>query len=132
MIRTHHDADRLDGGARSSALTQLFWAGAGFVAGVVFWHLIGFWSIVSVAVLGTGPQVSVPTTVVTGRRHPPPVETGSLPARASPCTALTLNRRTGETRSAMCPAATFHHINGGLGTKDDLALVVSDWTTQLR
>ncbi|MBA4130352.1 MAG: hypothetical protein C0519_02895 [Hyphomicrobium sp.] len=132
MIRTHQDADRLDGGARSSALHQLLWAGAGFVAGVVFWHVIGFWSIVSVAVLGTGPQAPVPAAVVSGRTHPPPVETGSLPSRVAPCTALALNRRTGETRSAVCPAATFHHMNGGLGTKDDRALVVSDWTTQMR
>jgi hypothetical protein len=132
MIRTHHDADRLDGGVRSSPLARLVWAGGGFVAGIVFWHVIGFWSVVSVAVLGTGPQAAVPRDPVAERTPPRAIETGSLPSRAAPCTALALNRRTGETRSSMCPAATFHHINGGLGSKDDRALVVSDWTTRLR
>jgi hypothetical protein len=132
MIRINHDAGRPDGGERSSALTPLLWAGGGFVAGVVFWHVIGFWSIVSVAVLGTGPQAPVPRDTVAGRTPPRAIETGSLPARGAPCTALTFTRQTGETRSALCRTGTFHHTNGGLGTKDDRALVISDWTTQLR
>lgn len=132
MIRTDHDGCHLDGAERSRALPPLLWAGGGFVAGVVFWHVIGFWSIVSVAVLGTGPQAVVPRDTVAGRALPRAIETGSLPSRASPCTALTLNRQTGETRSAMCRTGTFHHTNGGLGTKEDRTLQVSDWLTHLR
>lgn len=102
------------------------------MAGVVFWHLIGFWSMVSVAVLGerTVPVSEVPA--VARPKAASPIETGSVPPRAMACVALTLNRRTGETRGAECRTGIFHHINAGLGSKDDRETGNSGWSATVQ
>jgi len=130
MIRTRHTANPMDGGERSRALVPVLWAGGGFVAGVVFWHLIGFWSIVSGAVLGAHSVPSADTAVVERRDALPPLqETSSIQARAKACIALTIDAKTGETRGAPCPAGRYHHGNSGLGSKDDRAGGGSRWST---
>lgn len=132
MIRSRSTADRLDGSERPRALVPVVWAGGGFVAGVVFWHLIGFWSMVSGAVLGdrTVPVSEAPA--VARRKAASPIETGSVPPRAMACVALTLNRRTGETRGADCQTGIFHHINAGLGSKDDRETGSSGWSATVK
>lgn len=129
MIRKRHAADRLDEGERSQ-LAPVLWAGGGFAAGIAFWHLIGFWSIVSVAVLGGGAAPAAPPFAVSSRKAPAAIETGSVVPRAIGCIALAINRQTGETRGAQCQTGTFRHINAGFGAKDDRATAVDlSWST---
>jgi hypothetical protein len=132
MIRSRHALDRMDGDAGSRSLAHIFWAGGGFVAGVVFWHLIGFWSMVSVAVLGGGATPTATAPVAGVRKAPVPLETGAIAVRAPGCVALTLDRRTGATGSVPCRTGSFHHINGGLGRKDDKARIAPGWSTSVR
>ncbi len=134
MIRGGHDAEPT-APRRPGAVTPLLWAGGGFVAGAVFWHLVGFWSLVSMAVLGsdqasraTPGAVTTSAPAAKSRR----IETGSVTTRKAPCVALELNRLLGETRPLPCRAETFHHVNAGLGTKDDRAAGAPAWSTTLR
>lgn len=131
MIRSRRALGRLDDHEGSRSLAPILWAGGGFVAGVVFWHLVGFWSVVSVAVLGGGPAPSAPSPKAIARKAPAPTETGAIPVRAPGCVALTLDRGSGETRSTPCRTGAFHHINTGLGHKDDRARTSPGWSTIL-
>lgn len=116
------------------ARTPTLWAGGGFIAGIVFWHLVGFWSLINMAVTGAGEisrpgMASSPQT----RTKPSPLETGSVRKVSSAgCVALIRHPRSGETRSGPCLAGTFHHLNAGIGTKDDLAVGAASWTTRMR
>ncbi|HEX5665277.1 MAG TPA: hypothetical protein VFX71_00430 [Hyphomicrobium sp.] len=116
------------------ARTPTLWAGGGFIAGIVFWHLVGFWSLINMAVTGAGEisrpgMASSPQT----RTKPSPLETGSVRKVSSAgCVALIRHPRSGETRSGPCLAGTFHQLNAGIGTKDDLAVGAASWTTRMR
>ena len=100
------------------------WVALGFLAGVLFWHAVGFWQLVSTAVFKGGEDVALATT-----KSPSPASPGetlsagpTLPAAAAArrtCAALAIDRISGITREVPCPAATFHHRNGGLGIKRD-------------
>jgi hypothetical protein len=116
------------------------WSAMGFVAGIAFWHCVGFWSLVHTAVVGgdkTGATaIATQTDRTSGTRLPPVLETGSLPAAVKPsCVLLVLDRTGGDTRQAPCPTGTFHHRNAGLGVKRDREPPStsgrSRWLTQL-
>lgn len=83
--------------ARSAVLSPLSqpwaWGVAGFLAGAIFWHLVGFWSFVAdvvyrppAAAAGSGVVQAQPAVVVQGA-----------------CTSLVLERVSGTTRQAGCP-----------------------------
>ncbi len=83
----------------SQLWAALLWGGLGFVAGAVFWHLVGFWSFLSEVVLDrtTGPQAAEASS--------PPI---GLPAKVvlvdtARCTALALDRRAKLTLAVPCP-----------------------------
>jgi hypothetical protein len=109
--------------SRRSGRSSALWAGGGFIAGIAFWHLVGFWSLINMAVIGNGgggqsPLASSARTRTVGV----PLETGSVRKVSSAgCVALVRNPRSGETRLGPCLSGTFHHLNAGVGTKDDLA-----------
>jgi hypothetical protein len=100
----------------------------------MFWHLVGFWNLINTAVTGAGkdsrPEMAVsPQT----RTEGPPLETGSVrKVSYAGCVALTRNPTSGETRMGPCRAGTFHHLNGGVGTKKDLAVSAAGWPTVSR
>jgi len=78
----------------------LVWGGLGFLAGAVFWHLVGFWSFVSDVVLDRTPAAHASVAV------PPPPRT--VPPKvvlidADRCTALALDRRSKLTMARPCP-----------------------------
>ncbi len=117
------------------------WCAIGFFAGIVFWHGVGFWTLVHTAVVGgekTGsPVIAATTDQPTGRRRAPVLETGSLPTIVkSSCVLLVLDRTGGTTRQAPCPTGTFHHRNAGIGIKRDREPPSpsgrSHWLTQLK
>lgn len=80
--------------------SALLWSAAGFLAGAVFWHAVGFWRFISDAVLDPAPgpaqmaavsrpsQVSLPTIYLVD---------------AANCTALVLERKTNSTVMQPCP-----------------------------
>jgi hypothetical protein len=108
----------------------VLWAGAGFAGGIVFWHGVGFWALVSTAVLGDkSGQDRAMKPSLSGRAT---METASLarPAKQG-CINLVFNRSRGETLAAPCAAATFHHVDAGLGVKKDKALSAA-WSSALR
>lgn len=127
--------------ATSSRRAALGWCATGFLAGVAFWHCVGFWSLVHTAVV-RGEERSAPAATATvdrpaAPRRAPILETGSLPGPIKQsCVLLVLDRTGGATRQAPCPTGTFHHRNAGIGVKRDRETASpappgSNWSTQL-
>ncbi len=97
-MQTIHDADpgiagpqealTPEPGARRSGQwgAAAGWAAAGFVAGAVVWHFVGFWSFVSYAVLGGDHRV----------------EAAARQAAPRACATLALDRATGRTKLLGC------------------------------
>lgn len=82
----------------------------GFVAGVVFWHFVGFWSFVSAVVFN---QDREPVHVAESQRDdrlgkPPTTVFGGIPgshaSAQTGCTTLRLDRGTGRTSPIPCEA----------------------------
>ena len=66
----------------SARRVAVVWAALGFVVGIVFWHLIGFWGFVQTIVLPPGaPERVRASEPVAGSGEPAMQSTVSLPAR---------------------------------------------------
>jgi len=80
--------------------TALAWSAAGFLAGALFWHAVGFWGFISDVVLDPAPTPVQMTAVA------PPSQV-SLPTiymvDPANCTALILDRKTNSTVMQPCP-----------------------------
>jgi hypothetical protein len=77
----------------------LLWGGLGFIAGAVFWHLVGFWSFVAEVVLDR--TAAAQASVVA----PPPASNavhGVVLVEAARCTTLVLDRRSNLTMALPC------------------------------
>jgi hypothetical protein len=76
----------------------LLWGGLGFIAGAVFWHLVGFWSFIAEVVLDRAPAaqaaVVAPPSAVSG----PTV----VLVEAERCTTLALDRSSNLTMAVPC------------------------------
>jgi hypothetical protein len=106
---------------RRGLRTALAWSAAGFLAGALFWHAVGFWRFISDIVLDPAPAPAQMTAVA------PPSQV-SLPTiymvDPANCTALILDRKTNSTAMQPCPRnglALRLEVNG----RDSLA-VASD------
>jgi hypothetical protein len=134
MIRGARASNGESSGWPRSWPGRTLWAGGGFIAGIVFWHLVGFWSLINMAITGAGEDsrpgmASSPQT----RAKPALLETGSVrKVNSAGCVALIRHPTSGETRLGPCQAGTFHHLNAGIGTKDDRAEGAASWTTSRR
>jgi len=85
-------------GRLSSRATPIAWGLGGFLIGAMFWHVIGFWGVLSTVVL-KGPETAVSVVVRQQPVDPPlPVVRATLPN----CTALALDRSRGQTYSVPC------------------------------
>ena len=95
---------------RSFDVTAALWASTGFVAGVIAWHVIGFWGFVADTVLARGERTGPSAWVHPTAPHlsiDAPIVTGSLNTVAikpEACVALLIDRPTGDTSAAPCPA----------------------------
>lgn len=76
----------------------LGWSVAGFVAGAIFWHFVGFWGFMSGIVAGD-PTVQVPAVASVQRSQWVQVAEADAPTM---CTQLALDRATGLTSAAPC------------------------------
>jgi hypothetical protein len=83
--------------------------------------------------VGDGSRTDLAASSQT-RTKPRALETGSVrKVNTSGCVALIRHPVSGETRLGPCLAGTFHHLNAGIGTKDDLAVgAAAGWTPRLR
>ncbi len=76
----------------------LLWGGLGFIAGAVFWHLVGFWSFIAEVVLDRAPAAQASVVA--------PPSTASVPTvvlvEADRCTTLALDRRSNLTLAVPC------------------------------
>jgi len=101
---------------------NLKWAAAGFTAGAIFWHFVGFWTFMS-QIMFTAPQSQRQAQAPGGAalthaevqapssKAGAPIETGSIrrleklttPKTEPNFTVVSLHRRTQQTRQAECP-----------------------------
>jgi hypothetical protein len=95
------------------------WCAVGFLAGAIFWHLVGFWGFVSDAVFRGGVSntseiaaAEPGTTQKTTRRL-------VVSTKQASCAMLALDRITGETTAGPCPADIWHHRYVGVGKTQD-------------
>ncbi len=101
----------------------------GFLAGVVFWHVVGFWSFVSQAIFDDATAIQQAAgnraAGTSGSLPPPdlprgdPIPIARTAGSNAACVVLAINRTGGETHAQPCPAGTFHHRYAGLGVKRD-------------
>lgn len=128
--------------ARSAWMSPLVWTAAGFVCGIVFWHIVGFWSFVGKVVFKGGHE-----TAVTAEHPSKPdltVDGGSRARMAMPaakCVELRLDRSTARVLTERCRDATAPMIKAGpVAGRGDIALprlqmhvpAVAGWSTQVR
>ena len=92
--------------AANRRLLPVIWLIVGFVGGIGFWHLIGFWSFVSTIVYKEErPTVHESIGMEDGRKLPTTIIGGIPPADAnasSGCTTLRLDRVANRTTKAAC------------------------------
>jgi len=114
--------------SRRSLRTAAAWSVLGFIAGAMFWHIVGFWSFVSDIVLDPAPSAGA-TTSHTGAPTvmPPGPAQISLPTiflvDPANCTALALERTTNRTVVQSCPAEGLALRLEPPGGREDLAIV---------
>ncbi len=91
------------------------WAAAGFTAGAIFWHFVGFWTFMS-QIMFTSPQAARQATGQTTAKaatlsaQTSPIETGSLQRLEkltvskyeASCTAVARDPQTGQTEQSGC------------------------------
>ncbi len=84
------------------------WLAAGFLLGVAFWHVVGFWNFVGTVVLNTPKDRSAFELAITraGEAKPAPTEISAAEAEARRdarhCTALVIDRATNIARARPC------------------------------
>ena len=92
---------------RTPPLKTALSAGSGFVAGIVFWHMVGFWSFVNDAVLYKRADSGQPAPVRSAS-VPPKAQSrqsgvaGPLQAAAVNCTIAAIDRHGGGAQAVGC------------------------------
>jgi hypothetical protein len=81
----------------------LSWGALGFISGAIFWHVIGFWTFVSDAVLDRAPPATahLASAAIAADRD----DSVALIYHVDPanCTGLELDRRSNVTAISPCP-----------------------------
>ena len=94
-------------GAVLDGVGGLGWSVIGFVGGAVFWHFVGFWGFVSDVVLAKEPFTFLPAGLQATHESSPEVrsrwiQVADADTAGTPCTLLSLDRRTGVTSARPC------------------------------
>jgi hypothetical protein len=95
----------------------------GFLAGAVFWHLVGFWSFLSEVVLDRTPSAEAavlsPQPERLGAGEPP-----GIVIDTNRCTMLTLDRRSNLTTARACPTSRLAlQVKPDTSQREDLAVL---------
>jgi hypothetical protein len=104
--------------------TPVIWGGLGFLAGMLAWHVIGFWSFVSDVAFnddartaaGSSGRAQRSATVV---RHNPSTR-GDNPSNRN-CVALAIDRTSGDAKPGACPVHEEPLADAGRIRREDLA-----------
>jgi hypothetical protein len=120
-------------GAASGWRSPAAWCLAGFLSGIVFWHLVGFWGFVAHIVLkgeDRAPAAAAIAPRAAGRHALP------LSDPAARCVALRLSRSGGAVEAGPCASHSPLVRAGPLARRGDRALphvpAVAGWSTQVR
>ncbi len=105
----------------------LIWGGLGFVAGMMVWHMIGFWSFVSHVAFNDDARVAA--TAIGSRRNAVPMQIFKPKAPSSDltqinsgnCVALAIDRASGDAKPGTCPVDEWPLADAGRTRRDDLA-----------
>lgn len=103
--------------------SPLVWSGLGFVAGMITWHFIGFWSFVSNVVYTGEPVPQIVTGSISNAGNSADPAPGSLVVKADPakCIVLEIDRALGEARPSACTAALEPLRDAGYRRRSDRA-----------
>lgn len=118
--------------------TPVLWAGAGFIAGMLVWHTVGFWTFVSDVVLNANdprartleaflPSLAVPALSEKAMSRIPESAVISAPqalktaTAATPfaCVSLALDRAAGITNAQTCKGSPAELRDGGFNRRTD-------------
>ena len=126
------------GGSESSLQTQpnniqrdrrtpLIWGGLGFVAGMLVWHMISFWTFVSHVAFNDDERVAAtalggPLNAVPGQMNKPKAPSNEH-KKINPenCVALAINRASGDAKPGTCSVDAWPLADAGRTPHDDLA-----------
>lgn len=120
-------ADAVTEPERAPPANRLWWGALGFVAGALFWHLVGFWSFVGAVAFNEDPHTSVTrpafplaveSAIPQGAQR---VEPAGTPADEN-CSAHALDRATGEVTIAPCHWSPLTLAEGTSSARQDLAV----------
>ena len=104
--------------------TPVIWAGLGFVAGMLAWHVIGFWSFISDVAFNDSARTAAASS---GRpQRSAAVHSHKLGMRGvNPsnrnCLALAIDRTSGDAKPGACPVDETPLADAGRTRRDDLA-----------
>ncbi len=127
--------DGAAGEASGSPVTRSLVAGiAGFLAGAVAWHFVGFWSFVSSVVL-RGPDPAAPPPSSSERLELPrasfrAIGVRHLPVDPAHCSSIGLDRGTGRVTSGICAEESSTLAFRASGRKDKAATASRDTARQ--
>ena len=104
--------------------TPFIWGGLGFVAGMLAWHVIGFWSFVSDVAFNGDARTAAASSGSEQRSaavhsHKPGTR-GDSPSNQN-CVALAINRTSGDAKPGACPVDEKPLADAGRTPRDDLA-----------
>lgn len=104
--------------------TPIIWGGLGFVAGMLAWHVIGFWSFVSDVTFNDHARTATassgsPQRSAADLSHKPNTRSDNPSNRN--CVALAIDRASGDAIPGACPADDKPLADAGRTPRDDLA-----------
>lgn len=112
----------------SGSRSILAWVTAGFLAGSVFWHFVGFWDFVG-RIVFNGPQHVTPAHAhdagPTGPDRSVSSDGVSEQAKVSACVELLREPHSGETTALPCAPGPMPFQVGSLSSRGDLAISYS-------
>lgn len=116
--------------SNTRSLAPFVWGGAGFIAGILAWHLVGFWTFVSDVVLNDHPAplqassdrpLSSPASGKAGATLALSRAPATEPADTKHCVTLAIDRSAGATTPVPCEGSSAALRDAGFRHRTDRA-----------